>query len=174
MNSRLTPPLSSAATWVTSTLPLRVVFDTNVLLSLWVFDKRPGGSRFAPLREAIEAGHLIALSRTDCLDEFERVLAYPEFCLSTIEQQTILAEYRAHAVQVLPAAQPAYLLPKCRDRDDQKFLELARDASARILTSSDKALLKLARHKTLSARFCIIPPEQLITELALSQRPLQA
>lgn len=157
---------------MTSTTPLRVVFDTNVLLSLWVFDKRPGGSRFAPLREAIEAGTLVALSRTDCLDEFERVLAYPEFCLSATEQQATLIEYHTHAVQILPATQPAYTLPKCRDRDDQKFLELARDAAAHVLTSSDKALLKLARHKALSEKFRIMLPEQLIVELALSLLPL--
>ena len=159
---------------MTNTAPLRVVFDTNVLLSLWVFDKRPGGSRFAPLREAIEAGTLIALSRDDCIDEFERVLAYPEFCLSATEQQAILAEYHTHAVQIPPATPPAYMLPKCRDRDDQKFLELARDAAAHVLTSSDKAVLKLARHKVLSGKFRIMLPEQLIAELALSLLPLKA
>ncbi len=139
------------------------MFDTNVLLSLWVFDKRPGGSRFAPLRVAIETGALIALSRTDCLDEFERVLGYPEFQLTLPEQQTIFAEYRAHAVQVPAASCPVCVLPKCRDRDDQKFLELARDAAADILTSSDKALLKLARRKPLPNLFRIMPPEQLMS-----------
>ena len=158
-------------------LPLRVVFDTNVLLSLWVFDKRPGGSRLAPLRMAIESGKLLALSRTDCLEEFERVLGYPEFKLSLAEQQSVLAEYCAYAVRVSsaisPVVAPTLKLPKCRDRDDQKFLELARDATAQVLTSSDKALLKLARHKALSGMFRIMLPEQLIAELALSLLPLQ-
>lgn len=166
MNLAAPPP---AATWAKTT-PLRVVFDTNVLLSLWVFDKCPGGSRFAPLREAIEAGTLIALSRTDCMDEFERVLGYPEFRLSAAEQQAILAEYRAHAVLVSPVLlmpPPACVLPKCRDRDDQKFLELARDAAADILTSSDKALLKLACRKPLANLFRIMLPEQLMAERAL-------
>jgi hypothetical protein len=36
-------------------------------------------------------------------------------------------------------------LPVCTDRDDQKFLELARDAGAAILITKDKALLKLAQ-----------------------------
>ena len=34
-------------------------------------------------------------------------------------------------------------LPRCQDRDDQKFLELAARAGADLLVSKDKALLKL-------------------------------
>jgi putative PIN family toxin of toxin-antitoxin system len=161
----LTVVSTVAAARVLPTRPLRVVFDTNVLLSLWVFDKRPGGSRFSMLRQAIETGTLLALSRADCLDEFARVLGYPEFQLTVPEQQLILAEYRTHAVLIPPVLATAQVLPKCRDRDDQKFLELARDAQADILTSSDKALLKLARRPQLAGMFRILPPEQLLESL---------
>lgn len=149
---------------------LRVVFDTNVLLSLWVFDKSPGGSRLAPLRAMIESGALLALSRADCLAEFERVLGYPEFKLSPEMQQAVIAEYRS-VVTMMAMAQDAtdelpMALPKCSDRDDQKFLELARDGAAHILATSDKALLKLARRKQLAGRFRIVAPERLLEELA--------
>ena len=36
-------------------------------------------------------------------------------------------------------------LPSCRDRDDQKFLELARHAGAAWLVSKDRELLRMAR-----------------------------
>lgn len=151
------------------TMPLRVVFDTNVLLSLWVFDQSPGGSRLAPLRQQIETGKLLVLSREDCLAEFRRVLAYPEFRLEPERQQDILQAYRAVLTWVSPAAdpqvEPAYVLPRCRDRDDQKFLELARDAAADVLTTGDKALLKLAKRPVLAGRFRIITPDQLLLEL---------
>ena len=49
----------------------RVVLDTNVLLSLFVF----ADSRYARLRERLTAGELIALTDGRCLGEFRRVLA---------------------------------------------------------------------------------------------------
>ena len=151
----------------------RIVFDTNVLLSLWVFDKSPGGSKLAPLRVMVESGALLALSRVDCLAEFERVLGYPEFKLAPAMQRAILDEYSAvltmtHVAAVAPSdAEPDLALPKCSDRDDQKFLELARDCAAQALVTSDKALLKLARRKQLAGRFRIMRPEQLLAELSL-------
>jgi predicted nucleic acid-binding protein len=53
----------------------------------------------------------------------------------------------------------AIQLPNCSDRDDQKFLELARDAGAAILVTKDKALLKLARRTARDGLFRIMPPE---------------
>ena len=49
-------------------LDARVLFDTNVLLSLWVF----ADSRFAPLRACIDCGEWLALTDEHCLAEFKR------------------------------------------------------------------------------------------------------
>lgn len=128
------------------------------------------------MRALIDVGTLLPLSRADCLAEFERVLAYPEFALTPDAQQSILADYRsrlrtpasvastASAVATTDAEEPLRL-PKCSDRDDQKFLELARDSQAAALVTSDKALLKLARHRLLAGRFRILTPEHLLVEL---------
>ena len=48
----------------------------------------------------------------------------------------------SRSVTHCPAGE-APALPRCRDRDDQKFLELAARAQADVLVSKDKALLKL-------------------------------
>jgi predicted nucleic acid-binding protein len=53
----------------------------------------------------------------------------------------------------------ALRLPVCTDRDDQKFLEIARDADAGILVTKDKALLKLARRAARENLFRIMTPE---------------
>jgi len=53
----------------------------------------------------------------------------------------------------------ALRLPVCTDRDDQKFLEIARDAGAAILITKDKALLKLARRTARENLFRIMAPE---------------
>ena len=50
-------------------------------------------------------------------------------------------------------------LPVCTDRDDQKFLEVARDARAAVLITKDKALLKLARKTARAGLFRIMLPE---------------
>lgn len=140
--------------------PLQIVFDTNVLLSMFVF----ADSRFAPLRAEVDAGRWAAWTRTDCLDEFRRVLAYPMFKLEPERQDAAYAAYIAVALQPTepPPAEPAPL-PRCKDRDDQKFLELARDIGADWLVSSDKALLKLNRK--LVGRYRILKPEQALKEL---------
>ena len=48
-------------------------------------------------------------------------------------------------------------LPRCRDKDDQKFLEAALAARADVLVTKDRALLDLARR---TARFRIVTPEE--------------
>lgn len=135
---------------------VRVVLDTNVLLSLWVFVD----SRFSGLRQAIETGRLDPLTNADCLAEFRRVLGYPVFALNEPAQQRVFDAYSGIARRVPAAAESRKPLPLCRDHDDQKFLELALDGAARFLVTSDKALLSLARRKSLKEYFCILTPER--------------
>ena len=47
-------------------------------------------------------------------------------------------------------------LPRCKDKDDQKFLELSARCGADVLVSKDKALLKLRGRTKLS--FQIVGP----------------
>jgi len=61
---------------------------------------------------------------------------------------------------VVAPAESGVRLPVCTDKDDQKFLELARDASADILITKDKALLKLARRTAKAGMFQIMLPEK--------------
>ncbi|MDD5249203.1 MAG: PIN domain-containing protein, partial [Rhodocyclaceae bacterium] len=97
----------------------RVVLDTNVLVSLWVFTD----SRYAPLRHALEAGRWQAITNAACLGEFERVLDYPQFALALAPagRRAALAAYGALA-RVVAAPAAAAPLPRCKDPDDQKFL----------------------------------------------------
>jgi uncharacterized protein len=142
---------------------LRVVLDTNVLLSLFVF----ADSRFLPLRGKIERGEWLALTSERCLGEFRRVLTYPMFGLDAARQQAALAAYAALASAIASiSGVPAAPLPQCRDPDDQKFLELARDGAADWLVTSDKALLKLARRGRLRHLFRILTPGAALDRLA--------
>lgn len=141
---------------------LRVVLDTNVLVSLYVF----ADSRFAPLRARSDSGEWQAITNAACLGEFRRVLGYPLFALTQQQQSDALAAYATRAIHhdaSPPAA--AVQLPRCKDRDDQKFLELARDSTADWLVTADKALLRLARRERLRGLFRILTPEAALAEL---------
>ena len=150
----------------TASLPAprrRVVLDTNVLVSLYVF----ADSRFAQLREKIESGEWQALTNDVCMNEFRRVLAYPIFALAEAGQRRALHAYDASVTRLAGCEwQQAAIasLPRCRDRDDQKFLELARDSAADWLVTDDKALLRLARRESLRGLFRILTPEMALTE----------
>ena len=144
-----------------STPARRVVLDTNVLVSLYVF----ADSRFAPLRTLMERGAWLAITNDACFDEFRRVLGYPLFALTDERQQNALAAYAESALRhAVPAAAAAISLPRCKDRDDQKFLELARDSAADWLVTGDKALLRLARRERLRDLFRILSPEAALAE----------
>ncbi|MDI6747196.1 MAG: putative toxin-antitoxin system toxin component, PIN family [Rhodocyclaceae bacterium] len=154
-------PSPPSLAWGRGEAALRVTFDTNVLLSLFVF----ADSRFAPLRGEVEAGRWQALTSPACLAEYRRVLAYPLFALSDERQAAAYDAYRAlvKVIDEVPAAPVA--LPKCRDKDDQKFLELARDGLANCLVTADKALLRLRRGQRLTQLFQILTPDEALARL---------
>lgn len=139
----------------------RIVLDTNVLVSLYVF----ADSRFAPLRTRMEGGEWRAITNDVCFGEFRRVLAYPLFALTAERQLAALAAYDVNVVRHTgPSPGSIATLPRCADRDDQKFLELARDSGADWLVTADKALLKLARRDRLRGLFRILTPEMALLE----------
>jgi putative PIN family toxin of toxin-antitoxin system len=132
----------------------RIVLDTNVCLDLFVFMD----PRWAPLLAALESGAVKAVTRSDCRDEYLIVLHYPHLPLDEASRPLAAARFDALIEVVAPDAKPIRL-PVCTDKDDQKFLELARDASAEILITKDKALLKLGRKTAQAGLFRIMVPE---------------
>jgi putative PIN family toxin of toxin-antitoxin system len=135
----------------------RVVLDSNVWIDILVFDDPAA----RPIRAALECGALVALIDGRCLYELERVLDYPQFQARAVDKAAALATVARLARRVDPppaGADAAPALPKCKDRDDQKFLELAHAAQAEWLVSKDRALLKLARRTARDFGFRIAEP----------------
>jgi putative PIN family toxin of toxin-antitoxin system len=131
-----------------------IVIDTNVCLDLFVFHD----PRWAPLLDALERGELQAVTRADCRDEYRIVLHYPHLPLDEDSRAAAAERFDQLITVVAPDSKPIRL-PVCSDRDDQKFLELARDANASILITKDKALLKLGRKTLQGGLFRIMLPE---------------
>lgn len=118
---------------------MRVVLDTNVVLSALVF----GGGLAGRLRKAWQNNDVIPLINTDTAQELMRVLAYPKFHLSPQEQTQLLADYLPYA-QVIATPEVPPVVPECRDPYDLMFMRLARVGQADALVSGDKDLLTLA------------------------------
>ena len=131
-----------------------IVIDTNVCLDLFVF-RDP---RWAPLLAALESGRVRAVTRADCRDEYRIVLHYAHLPLDDGTRPEAEARFDA-LIEVVAPTSRALRLPVCTDRDDQKFLEIARDADAAILVTKDKALLKLAKRTARDGLFRIMKPE---------------
>jgi putative PIN family toxin of toxin-antitoxin system len=137
----------------------RIVIDTNVCLDLFVF-RDP---RWQALMDGLQSGEIDAVTSASCRMEFTLVLAYEKMHLSTESQAAILQEFDQFISLIdLPASaleNSAIKLPLCKDRDDQKFIELAYASQADTLITKDKALLKLARKTIRSQLFRIFSPE---------------
>lgn len=131
-----------------------IVIDTNVCLDLFVFHD----PRWDGLLRALEGGGVHAVTRADCRDEYLAVLRYPHLPLDD-ERRAIAAQRFDALVEVVAPDSKPIRLPVCSDRDDQKFLELARDAGAAVLITKDKALLKLGRKTVQGGLFRIMLPE---------------
>ncbi|MDR3086912.1 MAG: PIN domain-containing protein [Azoarcus sp.] len=145
---------------------MRLVLDTNTVLALWHFAD-PG---LVPLAAALGGGRFILASREDALEELHQVLARPRFGIRPEEQARIIEHYRGYLAPVPASAsglEEGCPLPLCRDRDDQKFLEIARDSAAACLLTRDKLLLKLNGHRLLRDRFRIMTPERFLAESAV-------
>ena len=118
-----------------------IVIDTNIVLDAFVFDD-PGSDA---LKAALEGLQIRWLATRPMRDELERVLAYPLIVRRLLRGQRgadeVLAQFDAKAEIVEVAARAPM---RCRDPDDQKFVDLALAHKAALL-SKDRALLCLSK-----------------------------
>ena len=118
--------------------PVRVVLDTNVLVSALLFSH----GRLSWLRPCWQSGQLVPVLAQPTALELLRVLAYPKFRLATQDRERLLAD-------LLPWSEswsgPIHSHgPRVRDAHDQVFLDLALAAATPLLVSGDADLLALA------------------------------
>lgn len=126
--------------------PIKLVLDTNVVIDWLVFDD----PYMNPLRQGVNDGCIHVLTHPPAINEFHRVLAYPQLKLERTRQQEIFDRYLAlTTVAPMPEGfSPKHLMmpggfPRCRDRDDEPFLALAYHARADALASRDNAVFGL-------------------------------
>ncbi len=134
---------------------MRLVLDSNVWLDWLVF----GDPGVEPIRAAVQRGDAEVFIDAACEAELRRVLTYPfgKRLLEEAQRQACIAQCLALARRIEPMERMPKL-PKCRDPDDQKFLEAALAAEADYLVTKDDALLALANRRL---PFLIVKPADL-------------
>lgn len=150
----------------------RVVLDSNVWIDILVFDD----DATRPILAALECGRLHALIDSRCQAELAHVLDYPQFVTRAVDKAAALERVArlTTLVQPEPAPEGGAPLPKCKDRDDQKFLELAHTAKAEWLVSKDRALLKLNKRTARDFGFRIAEPAPFASACFLLDTPTAA
>jgi putative PIN family toxin of toxin-antitoxin system len=118
---------------------VRVVLDTNVVLSALVFR----GGVADQVRQAWQRGRVLPLASTATVQELVRVLAYPKFRLSQAEQDELLADFLPNT-EIVRIPHPPPTVPDCRDALDLPFMHLAVAGKAQVLVTGDRDLLAIA------------------------------
>ena len=121
-----------------------VIFDTNVLLDIFVFND----FRAIHIKAALVERQLKALATPKTIEEFADVISRPLFSLEQSTQEQILGEWRnlATIIQDETLSSAPW---QCQDPDDQVFLSLAYTSKPCLLLSKDNELLKLAKKAAL-------------------------
>ena len=116
-----------------------VIFDTNVLLDLFIFND----FRVLHIKQALIERQLDALASQQTLAEFTEVISRPLFSLDQSAQEKIVQEWQslAHMINENKIIAAPW---QCRDNDDQIFLDLAYTGKPCVLLSKDNEVLKLA------------------------------
>ena len=113
---------------------MKVVFDTNILVSALVF---PGGRADVALRRIIEERHRLLLSKP-ILDELLGILA-SKFSRDSEELAHVAVFLSDLSIVVKPRRKLAVLA----DEPDNRILECAVTGGADAIVTGDKALLDL-------------------------------
>jgi len=131
---------------------VRVVIDTNVVISALLFGGIPG--QLIPLWKS---GHIITLASAEIIDEYIRVMAYPKFKLSE-EEIHYLLYYEILPYFDLVSVGPVLSPIIEKDPSDDKFIICAVAGKANFILSGDQHLLSRKNYKKIK----ILNPEQFL------------
>lgn len=132
---------------------MRVVLDTNVLVSAFVF---PGGTPEVVYRLALE-GRIELVTSPPLLAEFGRVLT-EKFAREVHAVREAVAQVSSVGLVVRPSERLEVITD---DPDDDRVLEAAAEGSAESIVSGDRHLLRLGEWSGIR----IVSPSVLLIEL---------
>lgn len=118
-------------------MSMKIVIDTNVLISGVFFGGFPREILCSVVRQEITA-----CATSEIIDEYEEVVQEMVDRKSGHIDKGLLFPL----IQTLEVTKPVSHLKVCRDPDDDKFLECAKDSCALYIVSGDKDLLVIEKY----------------------------
>jgi putative PIN family toxin of toxin-antitoxin system len=135
---------------------VRVVLDTNVLISAILF----GGKPRQILEKAIHGEIRLCLSEA-ILEELKEVLRRPKFDYSPEAVQVILTEL----INISDFVKPSKTLSVVsEDPEDNRILEYAVEAGANYIVTGDIHLLRLRKYQDIKVLNAVVFLEELSSE----------
>lgn len=131
---------------------MKVVLDTNVLMSAIFFGGPPG-----KILSAWRRNQLTLVMSPEIVDEYLRVAEVLSERYRSIEIDPILAILVQHA-EVVPC--PPLPQPVCDDSDDDKFLACGLASAAEAIISGDKKLRAASGYRGMT----VMSPRQFVDE----------
>ena len=119
---------------------VKIVVDTNVLVSALLFGGKPG--KLIPLWQR---GTIRPLASKEIIDEYLRVLTYPKFKLAEEDINFLLYQEILPYFGVVDVEPGPRIIKK--DPEDDKFIRCALAAKAKWIISGDQHLLTLKTYQ---------------------------
>jgi putative PIN family toxin of toxin-antitoxin system len=113
---------------------MRITLDTNQLVRALM---RP--PQLATFVMAWESRRFVVVGSFQLLEEYERVLAYPE--VAELIFPELLRTFRSHLIHDIEIVDPITIQPICRDADDDKVIATAIAGVVDYLVTEDNDLL---------------------------------
>ncbi len=135
---------------------MRITLDTNQLIRALV---RP--PELATLVMAWEARRFSVVCSPSLLEEYERVLAYPD--IANLVYPELLRAFQSHLIQDIEIVDAPATLQICRDPDDDKVIATALYGMVDYLVTEDDDLKEVAIVRALKeARVTVVSMSDLI------------
>ena len=132
---------------------LRCVFDTNTMISAFLFDE---GTPGRALKLALESGEV--LLSLELAEELAEVLSRKKF--DRYVRRKLREEFLAGIIRETTLVKVNAILRECRDPKDDKFLEVAVSGKASHIITGDQDLLALHPFQGIS----ILTPREFIDQ----------
>ena len=115
----------------------KVVLDANVFVSFLISHRPP----ISTILDLWAGGELVVCYSSEILDELEAALKYPKIreLVSSSETESLIDAIKILGILVIPAKR----IEICRDKKDNKYLEVSLESASKFLISGDKDLLAL-------------------------------
>ena len=121
---------------------LKIVLDTNVLISAILFGGKP-----RKILDRVVEGKVDLFISQPILEELEEVLKSSKFKYPPEIAQAVLTELNSLAKLIIPTVRLNVIE---KDPDDDRILECAMEAKADFIISGDKHLLSLQKFRGIS------------------------